>query len=786
MKRVLVLAAATAIAAAIPLSGQNGSGLDAGGLKGIELRSLGPALATGRIQDIEIDPKNPNIWYVATAFGGCGKRSTAASPSRRSSTAGLVHALLRRRRSEELERRLARDRRERQPAQRALRRRRLQVDRRRQDLDSAWGSRRPSTSARSSIDPRNSTSSTSRRRGRCGPPAASAASTRRPTAAATWDAVLTVSDDTGISDIVFDPKNPDVLYASSYQRRRAVGQMIGGGPEGGICKSTDAGKTWTKLTKGLPKDDVGRIALGVDPQESRHASTRSISAKAPRGRGGFGGRRRRTRRAGPVRRRGRLLSSDDAGPSGRGSAERCRAGSGRRDGGAGGAEAAVVRRVGAGARRRGAGCGPADSDGRLVSRRRRGLLPGDLRRSASARHDLVGQHESRLEQGRRQDLAQTGLREARPACTSIITSSRFDPSDANHILIGNDGGVYETYDRGRDVPVLRQPAGDAVLPRVDRQREAVLPRLRRRAGQLVALRPVASAEPLGHAHQRLVHRRRRRRLPDAQRSRGSEHRLRDVAGRQRHAARSAHRAVASIRPSLAARRRVPMKAEPRASRGGRSASAPRRVQRVPSRRAPQARRAALRVRARVAAGCAGAAGAQGGGRARKARRDAADAAWRPAGTPIGRTGTRPTSSARTIRGGCTGRASSSIAATIAATTGRAISPDLSRNLKWQELPIMGKVWPADSVALPRVHDRAEQRRVARRVAAARRTDLRRDRRRAAAGDRGRRQELAQGRPVPRRAASAPTCPTCSPRRATRTRCSSRSTTGSAATTSRIS
>src|SRR5262245_47862171 len=101
-----------------------------------------------------------------------------------------------------------------------------------------------------------------------------------------WDRVLYVSEDTGISDIVFDPRNADVIYASSYQRRRAVGQMIGGGPEGGIWKSTDAGKKWTKLSKGLPKDDMGRIALGVDPKNPSRVYA-LISAKAPRGRGGF-------------------------------------------------------------------------------------------------------------------------------------------------------------------------------------------------------------------------------------------------------------------------------------------------------------------------------------------------------------------------------------------------------------------------------------------------------------------------------------------------------------------
>src|SRR6185369_9119143 len=72
----------------------------------------------------------------------------------------------------------------------------------------------------------------------------------------TWTAVLTISKDTGISDIALDPVNPDIIYAGSYQRRRHVGLMIGGGPEGGIWKSMDGGKKFTKLANGLPKGDV--------------------------------------------------------------------------------------------------------------------------------------------------------------------------------------------------------------------------------------------------------------------------------------------------------------------------------------------------------------------------------------------------------------------------------------------------------------------------------------------------------------------------------------------------
>ena len=97
---------------------------------------------------------------------------------------------------------------------------------------------------------------------------------------ATWTAILTISPDTGISDIIFDPKNPDIIFASAYQRRRAVGQMIGGGPEGGIFKTSDAGKKWTKLTKGCRPVRWGASASrwmdGRRPRRSSRSSMRSV------------------------------------------------------------------------------------------------------------------------------------------------------------------------------------------------------------------------------------------------------------------------------------------------------------------------------------------------------------------------------------------------------------------------------------------------------------------------------------------------------------------------------
>ena len=81
----------------------------------------------------------------------------------------------------------------------------------------------------------------------------------------TWNCVLRISENTGVTDVEMDPTNPDILYAASYQRRRHVWTLIDGGPESAIYKSTDAGQSWTKLKEGLPDVDLGKIGLAVSP-----------------------------------------------------------------------------------------------------------------------------------------------------------------------------------------------------------------------------------------------------------------------------------------------------------------------------------------------------------------------------------------------------------------------------------------------------------------------------------------------------------------------------------------
>ncbi len=80
-----------------------------------------------------------------------------------------------------------------------------------------------------------------------------------------WEKVLDISEHTGVNNVVIDPSNPDIMYATSEQRRRHYFTKIGGGPESAVYKSTDAGKTWRKIMKGLPSVDIGGMGIDVSP-----------------------------------------------------------------------------------------------------------------------------------------------------------------------------------------------------------------------------------------------------------------------------------------------------------------------------------------------------------------------------------------------------------------------------------------------------------------------------------------------------------------------------------------
>lgn len=83
---------------------------------------------------------------------------------------------------------------------------------------------------------------------------------------ATWQKLAGgLPDDgkTGATDLVIDPDNPETLYAAFYERLRKPWRFDSGGPNGGIFKTTDGGKSWKKLTNGLPDAPTGRIGLDI-------------------------------------------------------------------------------------------------------------------------------------------------------------------------------------------------------------------------------------------------------------------------------------------------------------------------------------------------------------------------------------------------------------------------------------------------------------------------------------------------------------------------------------------
>lgn len=80
-----------------------------------------------------------------------------------------------------------------------------------------------------------------------------------------WKKILEISENTGVNIVILDPRNPDVIYATSEQRRRHVFTKIGGGPESAVYKSKDGGITFDKIMSGLPAGNIGGMGMAISP-----------------------------------------------------------------------------------------------------------------------------------------------------------------------------------------------------------------------------------------------------------------------------------------------------------------------------------------------------------------------------------------------------------------------------------------------------------------------------------------------------------------------------------------
>jgi photosystem II stability/assembly factor-like uncharacterized protein len=81
----------------------------------------------------------------------------------------------------------------------------------------------------------------------------------------TWEKILFANDSTGCADFALNPKNPDIMYATLWQFRRKPYAFSSGGPACAVMKSSDGGKTWRKIQKGITADTIGRAAIAISP-----------------------------------------------------------------------------------------------------------------------------------------------------------------------------------------------------------------------------------------------------------------------------------------------------------------------------------------------------------------------------------------------------------------------------------------------------------------------------------------------------------------------------------------
>jgi photosystem II stability/assembly factor-like uncharacterized protein len=83
-----------------------------------------------------------------------------------------------------------------------------------------------------------------------------------------WKKILYVNESTGCADLAIDPENPLVLYASMWEHRRTAWSFESGGKNSALYKSNDGGQSWKKIHNGFPKGNLGRLAISVAPSKT--------------------------------------------------------------------------------------------------------------------------------------------------------------------------------------------------------------------------------------------------------------------------------------------------------------------------------------------------------------------------------------------------------------------------------------------------------------------------------------------------------------------------------------
>ena len=421
---------------------------------GLELRDIGPAITSGRVGDIAVDPTHPATIYVAVASGGVWKTTNA----RHHLDAGL---------------------------RRARARTRSAASRSTRTTRSSSGSARARTtaSAASATATASTSRSTAARPGRT-------SGSRRPSTSARSS---------------IDPRDSNVVYVA------AQGPLWAPGGDRGLYKTTDGGKTWKQVLD--DQREHRRHRRRPRPAQPRRALRRRLPAPAPR----LDADRRRPRV-------GDLQDPPTAARPGRRSTRGCPTATW-------GASASRSRPPKPGHRlrhRRGGRTARAASSARPTAARRGRSAATTSPASPQYYQELVADPKNadrvysmdtfmQVTEDGGKTLQERWARRCKHVDNHALW---IDPADTDHLLVGCDGGLYETLGPRRDLDASRRTcrSRSSTTSRVD-DAEAVLQRLRRHAGQRHARRPVAHDQRPRHHQQRLVRHRRRRRLRAARRSR---------------------------------------------------------------------------------------------------------------------------------------------------------------------------------------------------------------------------------------------------------------------------
>lgn len=258
---LLLTVSLTAAAAAAPAPAK-GPAFSLQLFKGLSFRSIGPANMGGRISDIAVAEKKPSTWFVATGTGGLFKTAnggTTWSAVFDTQAVASMGAVAVWQKNPSVVWAGTGEANSRNSSSWG------RGVYRSEDGGASWsgkGLEATASIARIVCDPADSNTVYVAALGRLWGPNPERGVFRTRDGGRTWQHVLAVDANTGAVDLAMDPANPRVLYAAMYARRRTPWSYSGSSTTGGIYKSEDGGDHWSKLTHGLPTR-TGRIGLQV-------------------------------------------------------------------------------------------------------------------------------------------------------------------------------------------------------------------------------------------------------------------------------------------------------------------------------------------------------------------------------------------------------------------------------------------------------------------------------------------------------------------------------------------